>query len=62
MLTHKDIEELVQNTITELETEQYNNDLEIAHGNADSILCVFLNKLGFGNIVKEYDKIKKWYA
>lgn len=41
---------------------QQGNDPECDHPSADGILCEILEKLGYGNIVKEYDKIDKWYA
>lgn len=41
---------------------QQGNDPECNHSAADGILCEILEKLGYGNIVKEYDKIDKWYA
>ncbi len=37
-------------------------DTEHAHVEADKILCKFLKKLGYGELIKEYDKIYKWYA
>ena len=41
---------------------QQENDIERGHSAADGILCAVLEKLGYGNIVKEYAKIDKWYA
>ncbi len=35
---------------------------EIAHMDADTVLCDLLNELGFDELVAEYRKIKKWYA
>jgi len=29
---------------------------------ADDILCTFLEELGYEEIVKEYHKIRKWFA
>jgi len=37
-------------------------DCETDHYEADIILCDVLNKLGYEDIVKEYEKIGKWYA
>jgi hypothetical protein len=42
--------------------QQNNDDTEIAHENADDILCNFLESLGYDKIVEEYKKIRKWYA
>lgn len=35
---------------------------EDAHYEADDILCQFLEALGHGDVVEEFEKIKKWYA
>lgn len=45
-----------------LREEQKNEDWEIAHSNADDILCKFLLSLGYEDIVREYNLINKWYA
>ena len=45
-----------------LKIEQKHTDFESAHGNADDIICELLKALGFKKVVKEYDKIHKWYA
>lgn len=37
-------------------------DPEIAHVNADEILCELLTSLGFSDVVKEFKKVPKWYA
>lgn len=37
-------------------------DIESDHRKADGILCDLLIELGYGDVVKEYYKIKKWYA
>ena len=56
----KEFEE--RNYINQLQEQQNNEDTEIAHGEADRILCAILCDLGLHEIVKEYDEIKKWYA
>lgn len=45
-----------------LKHEQKSGDTEIAHGNADDVLCDLLKSLGYGDVVKEYEKVSKWYA
>lgn len=37
-------------------------DTEQAHIEADSVLCWLLEKLGYGDVVDEYEKIHKWYS
>lgn len=51
-----------QEYINRLRELQKEGDIERAHSAADGILCEVLEKLGYGNIVKEYNKIDKWYA
>lgn len=51
-----------QEYINRLRELQKDRDIECAHSAADGILCEILEKLGYNNIVKEYDKINKWYA
>lgn len=38
------------------------DDPEIAHIEADDILCNFLKELGYADIVIEYEKIEKWFS
>lgn len=45
-----------------LKDEQESGDTEIAHINADDVLCDLLKSIGYGDVVNEYEKIKKWYA
>lgn len=37
-------------------------DTEIAHSNADDILCQLLISLGYQDVVDAWNKIDKWYA
>lgn len=39
-----------------------NDDIEIAHIDADNALCNLLIVLGYENIVNLYRKVSKWYA
>lgn len=41
---------------------QKNNDTERAHEDADDVLCEFLNDLGYGDVVAEYQKVHKWFS
>ena len=51
-----------EQAIEELKTEQANDDTEVAHSNADDILCKLLTALGHAAVVAEYEKVRKWYA
>lgn len=33
-----------------------------AHGRADQIICRLLSDLGYGDVVREFEKIDRWYA
>lgn len=55
-------EKEVQDYINRLITLQKNGDPEIGHAEADNILCEIIAQLGYTEIVKEYDKIEKWYS
>ena len=37
-------------------------DAEGWHHRADEVLCEFLNSLGHGDLVAEWEKVEKWYA
>ena len=37
-------------------------DFEMAHVEADKLLCELLTALGYGDVVTEYNTIGKWYA
>lgn len=38
------------------------DDPEVAHKEADNVLCDFIRYLGYKDIVDEYDLIKKWHG
>ena len=38
------------------------SDPEVAHGEADEILCRVMRYLGFGDLVDLWDEVAKWYA
>lgn len=41
---------------------QKNGDTEMAHSQADDLLCEFLAALGYADVVAEYEKVDKWFA
>jgi len=41
---------------------QEDSDREMAHMEADEILCDVLERLGYTELVQEYNGIAKWYA
>ena len=46
-------------TLSELKRE---DDIEMAHREADVVLCQLLFTLGYGDVVTEYHRVHKWYA
>lgn len=48
--------------IAKLKILQLLRDKEIAHCNADYVICELLKSLGYEDVVKEYEEIDKWYA
>lgn len=54
---------LVEGAILELKVHQENSgDTENAHGQADKVLCKLLYGLGFADVVREWEKVPRWYA
>ena len=51
-----------EEAIQELKLQQKNGDTEVAHSNADDVLCALLSALGYNDVVAEYHKVNKWYA
>lgn len=43
------------------ECQKY-GDKELAHIEADQILCTLLTQEGFNDVVDEFTKLDKWYA
>lgn len=48
--------------IERLKTQQTCSDEEAAHVSADNILCELLESLGYSDVVREWKKVKKWFA
>lgn len=45
-----------------LKEAQENTDTEVAHLDADQVLCDLLEALGYKKVVDAYHKVNKWYA
>ena len=48
--------------IAELRKQQKSRDHEAAHIAADAVLCEFLCRIGFEDIVEEYEKLIRWHG
>lgn len=53
---------LTRDCVKRLKAAQQDSDIESAHAEADQVLCDLLEAIGFKAIVREYDKVSKWYA
>ena len=51
-----------EEAIEKLKQAQESGDIEIAHVDADDILCELLIGLGYSDVVNEYNEVEKWYA
>lgn len=51
-----------EEAIERLKSWQGPTDIEIAHGEADDVLCELLVSLGYQDVVDEWEKVDKWYA
>ena len=51
-----------EQAIAKLKELQKSGDTEVAHSEADDVLCNLLNALGYTDVTDEYHKIDKWFA
>ena len=51
-----------EKAIDVLQMLQQSHDTEMAHIDADDVLCELLKSLGYEDVVSEYQKINKWFA
>lgn len=51
-----------EEAVSTLRYMRENGDTEMAHMEADRILCELLSSLGYEDVVEEWSKIHKWYA
>jgi len=56
------MEELRKSIIERLKVCQQNLDIEMAHSDADDLLCELLRELGCSDVVEAWDEVPKWYA
>ena len=56
---------IIMNKETAIETLQrlqQSHDTEMAHIDADDVLCELLKSLGYEDVVSEYQNVNKWFA
>ena len=51
-----------ESAVSSLLEIQQMSDTECAHSAADGVLRRFLLSLGYDDVIREYDKVEKWYA
>jgi hypothetical protein len=51
-----------EDALERLKEIKSNSDTEIAHQDADDVLCDLLSELGYGDVVEKYYEIEKWYC
>jgi hypothetical protein len=51
-----------EEALEELAEIKKDTDTEVAHIDADDVLCQLLSDLGYDDVVMAYRQIGKWYA
>ena len=55
-------EDIIKEAVEKMKECVNNSDTELAHLDADNILCDVLTQLGYKELVDLYEKVHKWYA
>lgn len=62
MTEEEDREIRIKDYVAEIERQCMFGDSEADHYRADSLLCELLAEIGYGEVVKAWEKVGKWYA
>lgn len=54
--------DIIKEAVEKMKECVNNGDTEVAHLDADDILCDVLTQLGYKELVDLYEKVNKWYA
>lgn len=54
--------DIIKEAVEKMKECVNSGDTEVAHLDADAILCDVLTQLGYKELVDLYEKVKKWYA
>lgn len=54
--------DIIKEAVEKMKECVNNGDTEVAHLDADNILCDVLTQLGYKELVDLYEKVKNWYA
>lgn len=55
-------EERYKEFLTEMDRCAKSDNTEMAHYEADELLCKFLVECGYDELVDKFDNVNKWYA
>jgi hypothetical protein len=55
-------EELKEKYLQKMKDVAKNHDAEVAHCDADDLLCELLKDLGYEEIIEAFESVDKWYA
>ena len=56
------VERQAADAVARLERLQAAHDPEIAHEQADRVLCEFLRAIGHREVADEFDAVERWYG
>lgn len=54
--------DIIKEAVEKMKECVNSGDTEVAHLDADAVLCDVLTQLGYKELVDLYEKVKKWYA
>ena len=54
--------DIIKEAVEKMKECVNNCDTEVAHLDADAVLCDVLTQLDYKELVDLYEKVKKWYA
>ena len=51
-----------EQALAQLKALHGSSDVEVAHSDADGVICALLVALGYSDVVNEWNEVEKWYA
>lgn len=54
--------DIIKEAVEKMKECVNNGDTEVAHLDADAVLCDVLTQLGYKELVDVYNQVGKWYA
>ena len=56
------VAKLADDAVARLEDLQSHHDPEVAHEQADQVLCRFLRAIGHREVADEFEAVERWYG